>query len=146
MELMQCFKDEDIDVTNKNARQAFNALRTLPSINGMTMPSACHTNAPDEPKVYADGSWLQPRYKYLGYGGAGVWWPGRDLTQDPISDAEREFAFYNQKPRGMELYTSIGGISGGSTRTELAAAIVAMSANGPVHVASDSKAFVSKAC
>ena len=46
----------------------------------------------------------------------------------------------------MELYTSIGGISGGSTRTELVAAIVAMSANGPVHVASDSKVFVSKAC
>ena len=144
-ELMQCFKDEDVDITNKNARQAFNALRTLPSIISMIMPNICHTNAPEEPNVYSDGSWLQPMYKYLGYGGAGVWWPGRDLDQDPISDAERELAFYEQKHGGVELYTSIGGISGGSTRTELAAAIVAISAEGPVHIASDSEAFVSKA-
>ena len=145
MELMQCFQDEDIDIANKNARQAFNALRTLPSITVMPMPIVCHTTAPEEPNVYSDGSWLQPQYKYLGYGGAGVWWPGRNLNQEPASEAENELAHYNQKPDGLEMYTSIGGLAGGSTRTELAAAIVAMSANGPVHVASDSKAFVTKA-
>ena len=96
VELMQCFKDENIDITNKNARQAFNAFRTILSIIGMPMPSVCHTTAPEEPNVYSGGSWLQPQYKYLGYGGAGVWWPGRDLNQDPTSDAEHELAFDNQ--------------------------------------------------
>ena len=144
-ELTQCFQDEDISIANKNARQAFNALRTLPSIIGVPLPTECNEAAPVEPNAYSDGSWLQPRYKYLGYGGAGVWWPGRNLDQTPASGAEHELAGYNQKPEGVELYTSIGGLAGGSTRTELAAAIVAMSADGPVHVASDSKAFVSKA-
>ena len=145
MDLLQCCKDTDVDITNKNARQAFNALKTLPIITAMPMPSVCHTSAPEEPNAYSDGSWLQPQYKYLGYGGAGVWWPGRDIHLEPPSEAEHELAFYNQKPGGVELHTSIGGLAGGSTRTELAAAIVAMSANGPVHVASDSKAFVTKA-
>ena len=43
------------------------------------------------------------------------------------------------------LFTPIGGFGGSSTRTELAAAIVAIIANGPVHIGSDSQAFIDKA-
>ena len=43
------------------------------------------------------------------------------------------------------LYTSIGGYGGSSTRTELAAAIIAISCHGPVHIGTDSKAFRDKA-
>ena len=43
------------------------------------------------------------------------------------------------------MYTSIGGSAGSSTRTELAAAIIAMSAHGPIHLASDSKSFFEQA-
>ena len=43
------------------------------------------------------------------------------------------------------LYTPIGGYSGSSTRTELAAAILAIAANGPVHIGKDSQAFFDKA-
>ena len=42
------------------------------------------------------------------------------------------------------LFSKIGGYGGSSTRTEIAAGIIAICANGPVHVASDSKAFVKK--
>ncbi len=41
--------------------------------------------------------------------------------------------------------SGIGGYSGNSTRTELAAAIVAIMANGPAHIGTDSQAFKDKA-
>ncbi len=43
------------------------------------------------------------------------------------------------------LYIPIGGYTGSSTRTELAARIIAICANGPVHIGTDSKAFMDKA-
>ncbi len=43
------------------------------------------------------------------------------------------------------LYTPIGGYSGSSTRTELAAAIIATLANGPVHIGTDLQAFMDRA-
>ena len=42
-------------------------------------------------------------------------------------------------------YTHIGGYSGSSTRTEVAAGIIALSCHGPVHIGSDSRVFVDKA-
>ena len=43
------------------------------------------------------------------------------------------------------LYTPIGGYTGSSTRTELAAAILALAAHGPVHIGTDSQVFHDKA-
>ena len=43
------------------------------------------------------------------------------------------------------MYTSIGGHSGSSTRTELAAAISAIMAKGLIHIGTDSEAFRDKA-
>ncbi len=43
------------------------------------------------------------------------------------------------------LYTPIGGFLGSSNRTELAAAIIALSANGPIHIGTDSQAFLDRA-
>ncbi len=43
------------------------------------------------------------------------------------------------------LYAPIGGYSGSSTRTELAAGIIAISANGPTHIGTDSQAFCDRA-
>ena len=42
------------------------------------------------------------------------------------------------------LYTPIGGYTGSSTRTELAASIIAISANGPTHIGTDSQACCDK--
>jgi len=43
------------------------------------------------------------------------------------------------------LFTKVGGFGGSSTRTELAAGIIALCCKGPVHIGSDSRAFVDKA-
>ena len=45
----------------------------------------------------------------------------------------------------MRIRTPIGGFAGSSTRTELAAAILAICSDGPIHIGSDSEAFVKKA-
>ena len=64
-----------------------------------------------------------------------------------VSEAEHDLAYVHIDPNGQGIgfYTKIGGYAGSSTRTELAAAILAISAHGPVHFASDSQAMVKKA-
>ena len=62
-----------------------------------------------------------------------------------LSQAECELAHYQEMKGGLMLYTPIGGYSGSSTRTELAAAIIALMANGPIHIGTDSQAFLDKA-
>ena len=134
-----------------NARQAFRMLMQDTSPTAMPMPLRCTVDSPEEPNVYSDGSWLHPGKSFLSFGGAGVWWPNRTIRHDahlkqlPLSDAENMLSYYEQKSNGFALYTSIGGFAGSSTRTELAAAIIAMSAHGPIHLASDSNAFVKRA-
>ncbi len=96
--------------------------------------------------VYTDGSWINPLEQYLGLGGAGVWWPNRHPTHyHRLSQAECELAHYQAMKGGLMLYTPLGGYSGSSTRTELAAAIIALMANGPIHIGIDSQAFLDKA-
>ena len=117
----------------------------------MPMPYRCTVDAPEEANVYSDGSWLHPDKPFLSFGGAGVWWPGRtiathaELKRLPLSVAEQTLSYYEQREDGLALYTNIGGLTGSSTRTELAAAIIAMSGHGPIHLASDSQAFVKRA-
>ena len=117
----------------------------------MPMPYRCTADVPEQVNVYSDGSWLHPDKAFLSYGGAGVWWPGRTiewhdhLKRTPLSDAEHELTYHEHGEDGFALYISIGGLTGSSTRTEPAAAIIALSARGPVHIAPDSQAFVKRA-
>ena len=84
--------------------------------------------------------------QFLGLGGAGVWWPGRDISvSHRLSPAERELGHHQQHNDGLSLHTPIGGLAGSSTRTELAAAILALAANGPIHLGTDSQAFMDRA-
>ena len=82
-----------------------------------------------------------------------MWWPNRCIHDSPsnpiayrsrISSAECELAHYRQQEGGLQLFTKIRGFGGNSTRTEVAAGIIAICANGPVHIGSDSRAFVDK--
>ena len=68
-----------------------------------------------------------------------------ECIRNPISEAESDLAHFRQEVGGLALFTKIGGYTGSSTRTELAAGIIALCANGPAHIGSDSKAFVDKA-
>ncbi len=112
----------------------------------LALPYRCTLHAPREINVYTDGSWVHPLKQFLGLGGAGVWWPGRNPSiQHRLSQAETDLAYYKQFPEGTMLFTPIGGYHGSSTRTELAAAIVAIMANGPIHIGTDSQAFMDTA-
>ena len=107
--------------------------------------------------VYTDGSWLFPLKQFLGLGGAGVWWKDRTCTKQynidnncnlelrPLSTAERQMTHVEQSKDGLRSFSKIGGFGGSSTRTELAAGIIAICAYGAVHIGSDSEAFVNKA-
>ena len=64
---------------------------------------------------------------------------------NPLSDAELDLALFQQQTDGLKLFINLGGFGGSSTRTELAAGIVAIAANGLVHIGSDSRAFVDRA-
>ena len=75
----------------------------------MPMPYRCTVNAPEEPNVYSDGSWLHPEKPFLSFGGAGVWWPDRTIQNDehlhrlPLSEAENMLSYYEQKSDGFAL-------------------------------------------
>ncbi len=145
-EVKDALSNVGIDGTKQNARQAFTNAKNNKQPPHFALPHKCYARAPNEINVYSDGSWLFPLNQYLGLGGAGVWWPGRNINiSHRPSPAERELGYHTQHEEGLSLHTPIGGMSGSSTRTELAAAIMAIAANGPIHLGTDSKAFMERA-
>lgn len=145
-----------LTVGSTSARECFASLKgELTGEQAIALPWRCTVGAPARINVYSDGSWLQPRFKFLGLGGAGVWWPNRQTSVggvkdskaycQKVSEAEFDLAHFRQRDEGLQLFTKIGGYSGQSTRTEIAAGIIAICANGPIHLGSDSRAFVDKA-
>ena len=142
------------DGVHPRARNCFTNLKDSEGEQCFATPHKCLVKAAPNINVYTDGSWLNPLKQYLGLGGAGVWWPNRCIHDSPsnpiayrnrISSAECDLAHYRQQEGGLQLFTKIGGFGGNSTRTEVAAGIIAICANGPVHIGSDSRAFVDKA-
>ncbi len=128
-----------------NARQAFLFLKRLKDKPTMLMPMRCRVPAPTNINVFTDGSWQYPLRYYFALGGAGIWWPDRKLKGHPISTAEYELAHRTVTHDGVRIFAPIGGFAGSSTRTELAAGILAISAHGPTHIGSDSEVFVNGA-
>ncbi len=145
-EIKDTLANAGIDSKTHNARQAFQNIKSCKQSPHYALPYKCTRVAPQEINVYSDGSWILPIQQYLGLGGAGVWWPGRDITIcHRLSPAEQELGHHQQQQQGLLLYTPIGGLSGSSTRSELAAAILALAANGPIHLGTDSQAFLDRA-
>jgi len=144
---------QGVDIEGRNARQIFQLLKDKKQATSQALPNKCLVKAPVDINVYTDGSWINNLKQFLGLGGAGIWWPNRDaiacgkqgLYKRTVSDAESEIAYCVQKDEGTMLYTAIGGFAGSSTRAELAAGIVAVMADGPIHIGSDSKIFVDEA-
>ena len=97
---------------------------------------------PERPNVYSDGSLKQNKCYFWQTGGAGVFWPGRkmdQLTEDEATYTERE-----QIIKGLLLWCPFNSLLNSSTRTELAAAIVAIIPAVPVHIGIDNAAVVDK--
>ena len=74
-----------------------------------------------------------------------MWRPARCLQKHRASHAEDDLAYIASDGEGVRLFTALGGFSGSSTRTEIAAGIIATSCHGPVHIGSDSQVFVDQA-
>jgi hypothetical protein len=136
-----------------NARQLVRHLRgTYPLIN-WKMPHPCTDRPPEKVNVYSDGSLKNPHCQMWALGGLGVWWPGRRVEEMPLSWAEKEFAHQcigpawldHQPQDGMMLIGALTGQRCSSTRTELAAGILAIHAPGAVNQGTDSMAYTVRA-
>ncbi len=126
-EIKDVLSNNGINLATNNARQSFQQIKVCKQPPHLALPYRCRRPAPIDINVYTDGSWINPLQQYLGLGGASVWWPGRNpAIFQRLSTAEKELGHAQQFPEGLMLYTPIGGYSGSSTRTELAAAIIAI--------------------
>jgi len=97
---------------------------------------------PTLPNVYSDGSYQNPAHPCYGLGGAGVWWPLRNVDVHPLSNNEIDYTHHSICPDGVGLWAAVGGPRLSSTRTEIIGAIGAMLNSGVTHVGSDSRNFV----
>ena len=84
-------------------------------------------------------------------GGAGVLWPSSHIDsytaeqghyKKRLNDGECEIADWKQINEGLMPYAKLGGYGGSSTRSELAAGIIAIAAEGLIHLGSDSKCSI----
>ena len=75
-------------------------------------------------------------------GSFGVFWPNRDSFTHPANHIESSYTHFAFCTEGLDLWGTLDTPACSSTRAELIAGIVAICADGPVHIASDSKAFI----
>jgi hypothetical protein len=136
-----------------NARQFVRYLRGTVPPQTWSMPQPCTDRPPEKVNVYSDGSLKNPHSQMWALGGLGIWWPGRQLEEKPLSWAEKEFshpcvcpAWLDRQPQdGTMLVGALTGQRCSSTRTELAAGILAIHAPGAVHQGTDSMAYTVRA-
>ena len=141
-----------VNANGMNARQAcLNVKQGTPKFE-IPKVNRCTKEPPKEINVYSDGSLINTRTNSFKLAGAGVWWPNRKdsgvcvrICENPLSEAERDLAFANQKEEGLEFSVAIAGMGGSSTRAEIAAGIIAMAADIEVHMGTDSKSFMDRA-
>ena len=105
----------------------------------------CAALPPVSPNVYSDGGVCNPTSKHWAVGSFGVFWPLRTHQNQPFSQLEDDFAHTAFSAKGGELWGTLSTPACSSTRAEIVAAILAIAANGPVHLATDSNAFLVKA-
>ena len=125
-----------------NARQLLRKLRGGTQQMDFKAIPRDHEQAPHEPNVYNDGSLKVPHNQHWSLGGIGVWWEHRSLLEKALNANESDYAYASQQHDGVEMWAPMPGFQCSSTRTEIAAGILALTADGPVHQASDNKFFV----
>ena len=107
--------------------------------------NACNDTAPETPNCYSDGGASNPQSPTWSLGSFGVHWPGRLPADHPFNEVERSFATCSFSSQGANLQGCMDTPACSSTRAELVAGILSLCADGPVHFASDSGAFLSRA-
>ena len=71
-----------------------------------------------------------------------MFWPGRKLEE--LTEDERKYTEHEQLEEGLLLWCPFNSLLNSSTRTELAAAIVAMIPGRPMNIGIDNAAVVNK--
>ncbi len=67
------------------------------------------------------------------------------MVTHPLTELEKQLAHFTSNEEGTCLWAALTGHRASSTRAELAAAILALTAPGAVHMATDSMAYQNKA-
>ena len=145
IEVDEVMSETMTETERANARQAFQSVRGASVKSVFSRPSPCRENAPDDINVYSDGACTNPTRTQFSLIGAGVWWERRSLIEHPLSQAEQELGYVEHRDDGIMLISTLAGFGSSSTRAEIAAGIIAMAADGPIHIGTDSRAFLLKA-
>ena len=123
-----------------NARQFFQHLMTTRySMDKEHHDTEEHNDsAPDEPNVFADGSYKNPKARYYGLLGYGVYWAHRCEESAPVEQHERDIMDGSEHHKdGCIIFGHLKGLRGSSTRAELASIILALAKYGPMHIGCD---------
>lgn len=100
----------------------------------------------DRPDVYTDGSVHMPHCQQWAMGGLGVWWPATvERGDSSIKDEQKNLIHYRYISEGLGMYNSFNSEWNSSTRCELAATLIAILSDGPVHTGTDSQAVIDRA-
>ena len=127
-----------------SARQLFAFIRGGHGHGEMpSFPEAIEGPLPKKPNVYTDGGLKHPESNLWCLGGFGIWWPS-GLSDGPNKQLHK-FTHQQAIDEGVLMWNSLPGLGCSSTRTELAAVIMACIHPQPLHIASDSKAMIDKA-
>ena len=127
-----------------NARQLIATLRGAHG-QGETpnYPEDVQGTPAKKPMGFTDGGVKNPGSSLWQMAGFGLWWP------DPPSPEEHEqltrYTYQQQAGDGIMMWGNMTGQHAHSTRTELAALLVAMLRPIPLHIATDSQAMIDKA-
>ena len=108
------------------------------------MPMKQDGEAPEDISVYTYGSLQNPTSRRWQVGGLGIFWPDRNLSEQPLEEYEIRYTDSEQQTFGVAMWGVYTVLRGSSTRCEIAIAIIAMLRKKPVHIGADSLALVGK--
>ena len=109
----------------------------------LPLPAPCPHLPPHLPATYTDGGVINTADPAMSLAGVGIWHLKR-LTRD-LTQMEKAVCKTAAKGEGLELWGQLEGHANSSTRAEVAAALIALQASTPVHIATDKQAFLQKA-
>ena len=128
----------------QSASQLVSMLRGIFTFTSTPLPAPCCGRAPPSyPNVFSDGGVSEPTRPEWSISSFGVFWPDRYCAL--FNQIEFAYAHTSSDDSSASLWGPITGQSCSSTRAELVAAIVALCGDGPVHIATDSNAFLMRA-
>ena len=125
-----------------NARQAFQHIRGNNAERIIEKMKIHYVGGlpPLKPNVYTDGGMANPGNYHWCLSGAGIWWPKRNVKDQPINENETCYTHDGYfTDDGLKLYSAIKGLKGSSTRAEIIAIMIALLSDIPIHVATDSE-------